>query len=454
MAGFRLTARRILRDRMWPAFFWALGGLFAAIIVFWAIRPQAAPPWTGFTSPAGSRTLWDWLQLLLLPLAVIAAAWFLVSRPGAAIATAAPLARDYPDEAARAESQERRLNAFFDQLTALLFERGLREAPDSAEVRRVARALTLTAIWDLDGGRKGRLLRFLYELQLISLPRPVVPLAGANLSAADLSSMDLRAADLRDAVLRRANLRAARLDAADFAGADLSGADLRHALGSAPRPAGSKWRPPNLSGANLFRANLHHANLAESDLTGVVMREANLDAADFREAILNGSRLDGASLRATNLKGASMREAVLSGANLTGAQLIGTRLPRARLVKVRLNGANLWQVNLHEASLGQADLQSANLTKAYLYRCDLRGADLRGAGLQGANLSGADLTDAHLDGADLRGAYLTAARVTTEQLKKAKSLEGAALPDHVRLRAGAADGQAYYFQVAANDSTA
>jgi uncharacterized protein YjbI with pentapeptide repeats len=454
MAGFRLTARRILNDRFWPALFWAIGGLIAAVIVFWAIRPQAAPPWTGFTSPTGSRTLWDWLQLLLLPVSVIAASAFLVSRRDLSASAAVPGTPDLPDEHIRRESEERRLHSLFDQLTALLFERGLRDAPDGAEVRRVARALTATILWDLDGSRKGQLLRFLYELQLISLPRPVVPLAGANLSAADLSSMDLRKVDLRQAILRRANLRAAQLDEADFGGADLSGADLRQALGSGPRLGGGKWRPPNLIGANLFRANLHHANLAESDLTGIALREANLDAADFRDAILTGSVLDGASMRAANLKGASMREAMLNGANLAGAQLVGARLPRARLNKVRLAGANLWQVNLHEASLGQANLQSANLTKAFLYRCDLRGADLRGAGLQGANLSGADLTDANLDGADLRGAYLTAARVTSEQLRQAKSLEGAVLPDHVRLRSGAAEGQAYHFQVAANDSAA
>ena len=49
--------------------------------------------------------------------------------------------------------------------------------------------------------------------------------------------------------------------------------------------------------------------------------------------------------------------------------------------------------------------------------------------LSGADLSNADLRNADLSNADLKGANLKDARVIEEQLKEAKSLHGATMPD-------------------------
>jgi Pentapeptide repeats (8 copies) len=54
----------------------------------------------------------------------------------------------------------------------------------------------------------------------------------------------------------------------------------------------------------------------------------------------------------------------------------------------------------------------------------LNSADLSGADLSGVNLSGADLSGANLNDTNLRGAL-----VTQEQLDRAKSLQGATMPD-------------------------
>ena len=54
-------------------------------IAFASLRPDAFPAWTGFpTTPAAqdiqpARTLWDWLDLLIIP-AILAAAAFLLNR--------------------------------------------------------------------------------------------------------------------------------------------------------------------------------------------------------------------------------------------------------------------------------------------------------------------------------------------------------------------------------------
>jgi uncharacterized protein YjbI with pentapeptide repeats len=60
----------------------------------------------------------------------------------------------------------------------------------------------------------------------------------------------------------------------------------------------------------------------------------------------------------------------------------------------------------------------------------LEGAELYGADLYGAELYGADLRGADLSHADLRGVDLSEARGwTEEQLRAARSLEGATMPD-------------------------
>jgi len=51
------------------------------------------------------------------------------------------------------------------------------------------------------------------------------------------------------------------------------------------------------------------------------------------------------------------------------------------------------------------------------------------ANLSGANLSGTDLHGANLEGANLEWVNLSGANVTSEQLGKAASLKGAAMPD-------------------------
>jgi hypothetical protein len=103
-----------------------------------------------------------------------------------------------------------------------------------------------------------------------------------------------------------------------------------------------------------------------------------------------------------------------------------------------------WERDFSWASLPQADLSGAVLSKAVLYHVNLSGANLKGANLDRADLIGANLTaanlreailtganlrEANLGKADLARANLSGAYVTSEQLGKAASLKGAAMPD-------------------------
>jgi uncharacterized protein YjbI with pentapeptide repeats len=134
----------------------------------------------------------------------------------------------------------------------------------------------------------------------------------------------------------------------------------------------------------LFETHLLFRDNNILDLTYADLRNADLEDAYLIEANLQGAALGQANLNRANLVGAN-----LTGADLSGAAMVGTHLSRA-------------------------DLNNTNLA----------GTDLREAFLIGANLQGVDLS-----GANLRGANLKGARLTEEQLSKAKSIDGATLPD-------------------------
>ena len=149
--------------------------------------------------------------------------------------------------------------------------------------------------------------------------------------------------------------------------------------------------------------------LYESHLIDKDKRIIDLHGADFGGANLNGANLDGAGLNGADLNGAGLNGADLEGANLSGADL----------KEVDFSGAHLNNAYLSGARLNDADFSGAHLNNANLYFAILSGADLNGATLYGTTFYRADLS-----GADLSRAY-----VTEEQLKQAKSLEDAIMPD-------------------------
>jgi predicted nucleic acid-binding Zn ribbon protein len=143
-------------------------------------------------------------------------------------------------------AQETALQTYFDQMADLLIDEKLRSEP-RAEVRDVARTRTLTLLRRLDPERKGALLRFLHEAELIT-GTAIIELAGADLSEANLSGSLLNEANLFGA-----NLVEAPLVMANLVGANLFETDLSRA---------------NLEGANLVGANLVRANLVAASLVG------------------------------------------------------------------------------------------------------------------------------------------------------------------------------------------
>jgi uncharacterized protein YjbI with pentapeptide repeats len=192
------------------------------------------------------------------------------------------------------------LEAYLDRMTELLLEKGLQESRKDDQVRTIARTRTLAVLQSLDGGRKGQVVRFLYESGLIGSKTAIVSLSGADLGGVDLYKASLSGADLSKANLSGADLRWAFLSGANLSGANLSGADMT-------------W-------INLNRANLAKATLSEANLTKATLSEANLNSAILREIPLP----DG-----TIIRGADLTQADLSWADLTRAEITDEQLAQA-----------------------------------------------------------------------------------------------------------------------------
>jgi uncharacterized protein YjbI with pentapeptide repeats len=388
----------VLRDLIRPLLLYSTGpvvGIVAAVAaIVVLIRVGQHYEWTGFGESSHpksdsqevqpGKTLWDWLQLFIVPLALaLIAVWW---------TTAQENVRQQEIEARRAQAeqvlaaqqaQDEALRAYLDQMSQLLLEQDLRSSAEGSSVRALAQARTVTVFGSLGPDRKRTVIEFLYEASLINGDNPVIPLNNANLSGIDLSSRylkdrritgdpNLEGINLRGADLSEADLLSANLTKADLSGADLSEADLR-------------W-------AYLYDAKLFRADLREADLSG-----ANINNGLPPDDLVYVSNVD---TSVVSLQGADLTQADLSGADLSGADLSGADLSGADL-----SGA--------EQLLSGADLSGVDLSNA-----DLRSALLPPRGLPDVDLSGADLT-----GADTL--FITPKKLA----QQAKSLKGATMPN-------------------------
>jgi hypothetical protein len=185
-------------------------------------------------------TLWDWLDLLIIPL-VLAIGGFLFTRSENRATQAA----------AERRAQDEAFQTYLDQIGQMMLDkdRPLLQSKEGDEVRILARARTLTVLRRLNGDRRAQVVQFLYESGQIYRDSSVLILSGANLdeaalNGADLSSINLSEANLSGADLHRAVMRGAHLSEANLSGANLSGANVGYV---------------DLSGADLNGADLSGA---------------------------------------------------------------------------------------------------------------------------------------------------------------------------------------------------
>ena len=241
---------------------WLLLG--AALVYF--VNEGYKHSWTGFaalTKANGEvvpgKTLWDWLDLLIVPLILAIAAFALDG------------SRKRSEQRTESDRQRQQiLDDYFDFITDVLITPGVgknEDAPGAQVIhgsmaRSVARSRTLSALRQLDGGRKAALIQFIYEAGLIG-KSPALNLNGADLTDADFDEATLVGCELRGARFRRASFRNASLMDSDFSGSDFRQADLTGARFTHARLEQAVFRD-----ANLTRADLSFADMNQADTRG------------------------------------------------------------------------------------------------------------------------------------------------------------------------------------------
>jgi uncharacterized protein YjbI with pentapeptide repeats len=259
-----------------------------ALAVFIALAYWRGWGWAGFAETPTkkkvdgkdvqpAKTLWDWLQLLVIPLALAGLAFLLNNAQSNREQQREDQRAASQREIARDASREKTLRAYLTQMSDLILDRNLRRSRLGDNVQAVARTATLTALRRVDGERKGVVVRFLNEAHLLLRDvdgDPKVDLYRANLRSADLREAHLEKATLRDADLEGAHLQGASLWKAMLAGADLRKAHMQSAI----------LDRANLLSADLVRANLQSAFLVGAFLVGADLRHARLRGADLTKA--------------------------------------------------------------------------------------------------------------------------------------------------------------------------
>jgi uncharacterized protein YjbI with pentapeptide repeats len=205
------------------------------------------------------KTLWDWLQLLLLPALLIAGILWLSIQQNQASLQMSKQQHDTAIQIAADQQQATILASYRDHISDMLLHNTLLESKINSDVRLVAQVETLTALRELKPAGKASVLRFLFETKLINNDYHVISLSDADLRGAALQGLDLR----------DTNLFGANLTGADLRDTNLSYATLNYT---------------NLANANLAQADLHGSDMHFSDFTGANLAGANLkDATETNE---------------------------------------------------------------------------------------------------------------------------------------------------------------------------
>jgi uncharacterized protein YjbI with pentapeptide repeats len=251
---------------------------------------------TGFSE----QTLWDWLDLLFIPLVLVVGAYVL-NRVGQKQAQLI--------ENQRAESEA--VRTYLDQMSHLMVDAHLHQSAQGSQTRILARALTLAVLEGLSSSYKRTILQFLYEAGLLNKQDPIIDLRNADLTRTNLSGMSVFDISLRGANLRGTVSMGQYGESVRDRNPQLAEAWLR----KQQRMEGRSWRPfgtPHsvyLGGADLSEAHLEQALLAYIDLSD----------ADLRRAVLQDVILDNADLSYAKLEDADLSEATLNWTTFRGA---------------------------------------------------------------------------------------------------------------------------------------
>jgi hypothetical protein len=163
-------------------------GVALTVIIVLLAKGSASLGWTGFRG----KTLWDLLQLLIVPLVLVGIGLLFEMQQAAREDQRAAVERELAEQRAQDEA----LQAYLDQMSQLMLERKLLEAELGDPVHTLAQARTSTVMLSLDAEHNESVTRFLSDSGLTGSGEASarllddISLSHATLSDADLSSAE------------------------------------------------------------------------------------------------------------------------------------------------------------------------------------------------------------------------------------------------------------------------
>jgi hypothetical protein len=214
-----------------------------------------------------SKTLWDWFNLLGIFAIPAAVAWYTMKQG------------KMRDAEIKDNQNEDIFREYMEYIENMTKRKGLYASKEYDQIRYIASMHTLSVLSQLDGKRKGKTIRFLFESGLINANECIIDLREADLTNANLTGVFFVGADLSGTNLTGADLSKSTLWSVDFSGAklinaNLSDADLHEAV---------------LRGANLAGVKLNEADLSEADLeviTGITVEKLESTVKSLKDAIM------------------------------------------------------------------------------------------------------------------------------------------------------------------------
>jgi O6-methylguanine-DNA--protein-cysteine methyltransferase len=257
-------------DQFWK---WVLVGILLLLIV--AVNIVSNFKWSGFQK----KSLWDWLQLLVVPSMLAFGAFYL---------NYSSEARD--KELAIKQQQQEIVKDYFSKMQTLILEEKkirISQTPPkqiekdykdyysknsssskdqqklSPESQSIGKALTFAVLDEVNGIQKGKVITYLAEAGLINTDKPQIDLENANLKDMQLDSVILTNVNIRKAHMQNAKLSKVQFTASDLRGANFSGATLDDVF----------FSESNLIGSNFYGVIFKNVRLANSPAKGVCLSE-------------------------------------------------------------------------------------------------------------------------------------------------------------------------------------
>lgn len=245
------------------------------------------------------KSLWDWLELLVVPASLAFLFWTLENRED-------KVSREISID----QFRENLLNEYFNTMGRLENQGyfNLTQADENSGIKpqpseNIGWFRTVSITQHLDPKRKRLVLEFLYYSNLLFHHGYHINLLGSNFSNGDYERIFLNSTNLCEVNFENSNFYKAHLDNALFRASNLKNTDFRQST-----LIGADFSGADLSGAKFDDAFIPNTNFSNlTDLTNVSFNNASIQRCNFFNSLLDENQLKNAkSLAGTLLPDGSL----------------------------------------------------------------------------------------------------------------------------------------------------